>query len=398
MNDNIEYPICINDIGVWFYWNKKGKDYYVVGSKSVDKYFIIDEQKVEIIKYAIDLMNGENSLSDIDEKIKEKYHVDLKVIDLINSLKKAGLLKNSSDESSNELDIFAKTIFNINFKLVKERKRKAITWVWNILFLLSIVIVFSTIAISFLNRNDFIYFLKNSFTYKNSYLLGAIITSLVSIINIVFHEYAHAITSIRFGLQPSNFNMKLYGGFKFLWVVKIKGMYTVERGKRIAIMIAGIYTNFILICISILICLCLPVSGIAYDILSKVMLNNVFMILACSMPFNISDGYYVVSQLAKRTNMRKKMFQILNFKRNSLRNVDFWDILYALFSIIMIAYSFYLSGIWCYKIILEMSSVVSYLTHNILLQYISIGIFIFVIIWIYYYFIKRFIKLVKGNA
>lgn len=398
MNAIIENPICVNDIGVWFYWNKKGKDFYVVGSKSVDKYFIVDQQKKEVIKYAIGLMDGKNSAIDINEKIKEEFQVDLDINDLMTSLKKAGLLENHSNEKSSELDVFAKTVLNINFKPMVERRRKFLSWLWNILFLLSIGTIIAAIATIILKNNEFATFLKNSFKYKDSYLLGAILTSIASIINIALHECAHAITSVRFGLQPSNFGVKIYGGFKLLWLVKINGMYTVERYKRIAIMISGIYMNFLLICVSAVICLWAPISGITYDILSKVMLNNVFMILACSMPFNISDGYYVVSQMAKRANMRKKMFQILNFKKNSFRNVDIWDVMYALTSTAMLAYSFYLTGIWCYKIILELNSTISILTENTAVHYILIAIPVLLIVWFYYIFIRRFFKLIKAHA
>ncbi|NLJ96392.1 MAG: hypothetical protein GX321_04505, partial [Clostridiales bacterium] len=155
MNAIIENPICVNDIGVWFYWNKKGKDFYVVGSKSVDKYFIVDQQKKEVIKYAIGLMDGKNSAIDINEKIKEEFQVDLDINDLMTSLKKAGLLENHSNEKSSELDVFAKTVLNINFKPMVERRRKFLSWLWNILFLLSIGTIIAAIATIILKNNEF---------------------------------------------------------------------------------------------------------------------------------------------------------------------------------------------------------------------------------------------------
>ena len=73
MNGVIENPICVDDIGTWFYWSKKGKDFYVIGSKSIDKYFVVDKQKKDVIKYAINLMHGKNSVIEISEKIKGEF-------------------------------------------------------------------------------------------------------------------------------------------------------------------------------------------------------------------------------------------------------------------------------------------------------------------------------------
>ena len=240
--------------------------------------------------------------------------------------------------------------------------------------------------------------MRKSLTYKDSYLLGAILAAVASVINIIFHESAHALTSIRCGLQPSSFSMNLYGGFKFLWMVKIKGIYTVERQKRIMIMGAGIYTNFILICISLSLSVWGVLSGTGSEIFSKILINNVFMIMACSMPFNLSDGYFIVSQLTKRMNMRKKMFRLLNFKQTSFCNTDVWDVLYAAISIGMIGYSFYLTGIWCYHIVLEIYQKVNDLTQSCIVSDIVATIPIIVIVGTDLLFIRRFIHLIKANA
>ena len=63
-----------------------------------------------------------------------------------------------------------------------------------------------------------------------------------------------------------------------------------------------------------------------------------------------------------------------------------------------LAYSFYLTGIWCYKIILELSSTISILTENTAVHYILIAIPVLLIVWFYYIFIRRFFKLIKANA
>lgn len=398
MNEIDSNPVCESEISSWFYWNKNGKNMYVIGNKDIDKYFMVDEKKVNIILSAVKLMDGKNTTVDINSQIKEKYQVDLDVDDLVMRLKNAGLLKQQDVKKTNELDLFSKSLLEINFFEIGKRKKQAFSILWNILFVLSIGAILGAVATLILRGSESIEYLRKSLTYKDSYLLGAILAAVASVINIIFHESAHALTSIRCGLQPSSFSMNLYGGFKFLWMVKIKGIYTVERQKRIMIMGAGIYTNFILICISLSLSVWGVLSGTGSEIFSKILINNVFMIMACSMPFNLSDGYFIVSQLTKRMNMRKKMFRLLNFKQTSFCNTDVWDVLYAAISIGMIGYSFYLTGIWCYHIVLEIYQKVNDLTQSCIVSDIVATIPIIVIVGTDLLFIRRFIHLIKANA
>lgn len=398
MNEIALNPICESEVSSWFYWNKDGKNMYVIGNKDIDKYFMVDENRVEVILSAVKLMNGENSVVDINKQIKEKYKVDLEVEDLVIRLKNAGLLKQKDGKTSNELDLFSKKLIDIKFKDMNERERRIFCILWNIFFVVSVSLILGAVVTLILRGSECAEYLGKSFTYKDSYLLGAILTALASIINIIFHESAHALTSIRCGLQPSSFSMNLYGGFKLLWMVKIKGMYTIERRKRIIIMGAGIYTNFILICMSLILGGSGFLHGTSSEIFSKILINNVFMIIACSTPFNLSDGYYMVSQLTKRMNMRKKMFSLLNFKQTSFRNVDIWDIIYAVISIGMIVYSFCVTIIWSYHIVLEIYQKLNYLTQNCIVAGIVAAIPAGLVLWIEVLFIRRFIKLIKANA
>lgn len=115
MNEIDSNPVCESEISSWFYWNKNGKNMYVIGNKDIDKYFMVDEKKVNIILSAVKLMDGKNTTVDINSQIKEKYQVDLDVDDLVMRLKNAGLLKQQDVKKTNELDLFSKSLLEINF-------------------------------------------------------------------------------------------------------------------------------------------------------------------------------------------------------------------------------------------------------------------------------------------
>ena len=61
MNEIDSNPVCESEISSWFYWNKNGKNMYVIGNKDIDKYFMVDEKKVNIILSAVKLMDGKNT-------------------------------------------------------------------------------------------------------------------------------------------------------------------------------------------------------------------------------------------------------------------------------------------------------------------------------------------------
>jgi putative peptide zinc metalloprotease protein len=112
--------------------------------------------------------------------------------------------------------------------------------------------------------------------------------------------------------------------------VKIPGLYTIERRKRINILISGICANVML--------------GILFLILSIITNNNIFFALAISnlqiavinlVPFNLTDGYFILSNILKRTNLRKTYFVFianLGHKQNKLN--DKIEVTYIIVSII----------------------------------------------------------------
>lgn len=396
VNESFLTPECLPDISSWLLWKKNNINIYSVGSIDADKYIMVPEDKLEIVLFAIELMDGEHTLDDIAGKVYKKFQRQIDMYSIINKMNKAGLICGDREEIS-EITTFSQKLIHHTFPEFSVIKKKLIIILYNIWFILSIFFIVSTVVSIIKRSGEGMIFLSESLKFRDSYFLGAIMTALSSIINIILHELSHILAAVKFGLQPSEFTMNLYGGFKLVWVVRIKGMYSVERYKRIIIMAAGIFTNISVGAFAYLLCMYVCKDGIVMELISKVMLNNIFMIMACSMPFNLSDGYYIFTQIAKRQNMRKRMFGLIGFSKEAIAKADIWDLLYSAIAIGFIIYGFVLSGGWAYRMALEFHSITFDKTAIPILS-IAIGLLpLLFIFWINGLFIIRFIKLIKYN-
>ncbi len=394
-NENLIAPKVIHDISHWPYMVVKGKQYYCIGSKEVDRYLKIDEDNLQGILSAIEMMDGNNTIDSIQKYLleKKKIHMDTNV--LYQKLFKAGLIEGSDASTSNsEISLMGVNLINVKFKELSERKRKIYSYIWNFLFVSSILIAIVAIAGIIIKQDKFVNFLNQSLVFKDSYLLGAIITSLVSIGVIFIHETAHAITSIRLGLQPTEFRMVLYGGISPMWMVKIRGMYTVPRKKRIAIMGAGLISNLVIILLAMSLVLWTDLSLYTNQLLSKIALSSYFMIIVCISPFYLSDGYFIMTQILKLSNLRIKIIRaIKNAIKNRKEKLEPVVLIYFIISMGLMISSIYYSVLWSINISKELYHAVKIEYVN----YIAAAIPFLVTFTTIFLFVKRFIKLIKED-
>lgn len=391
--ETLNRPESVTDISKWFLWKKHNINFYSIGSRDVDKYLTATEDDTEIIMYAIGLMDGTRTQEEIGQMIYNRFGKHLDVELLVKKMKTTGLLEGGYKDTS-ELGMFSKKIISYKFSVFSNLKKKIISCAYSIWLIISLVAVVSALLTISFNFNECRAFFSASFTYKDSYFLGAVLTTIASIINIMLHEVSHMAASVKCGLQPSEFNMNLYGGFKLIWMVKIKGMYTVPRKHRIIIMSAGILTNIVIISIVITVCVLFNVNSVAVELMSKIMINNIFMLYSCSMPFNISDGYFIFSQLSKYPNMRTKMFRLMGGKKKDL---NIWVLLYSLISIGMIVYGFVLSGKWGINISIEFYDKVISSTNVAWLAFTAAAIPVLFVAWLNFVFVTKLVKLIKAN-
>lgn len=174
-------------------------------------------------------------------------------------------------------------------------------------------------------------FLKgSSYSLGGSYTLGILVTLGIFVLSIGLHELAHGIAGYKFGLKPSKLVIALYV-MTPMFYLKMPGIYTIKPRKRVYIWSAGVYANLLIASVSII--LASFSSGNIKNILFLCSITNLSLILANLSPLLPLDGYFIMSTLLKRPNLRKGSYK--EFKKWALRKENKFrgiSILYFLLS------------------------------------------------------------------
>lgn len=389
-----EMPRAITDVSSWPYICKKGKEYYCIGSISEDRYLMVGKCQLEYYMQAIKMMDGTNTIQSIEEYFLEERKIKIDIAGLTRKLSRSGLIQ--GERGSNlysEIGVMGVDIYKRDFSPITDSTRKIITVMWRIIFYASLLIIAINLLGIAINPDKIQSFIKQTFTYKDSYLLGALFATLFSLINIILHEMSHWATAIRFGLQPSQLRITLYAGIFPMWYVKIRGIYTIPVGNRISIMAAGMYANLLLISVAVFLGIWFPLPSWQVQLLSKVMIANLFQIIYCLSPIKLTDGYFIISLLTGIVNLRLRILKTIgSFFNGKRERVDPILVVYFLISSTMILFSTYSTLMWNFKTFAELAGK----ANALIFKYLIMSIPIVVTVGTLSLFAKQFIKFVKN--
>lgn len=145
VNESFLTPECLPDISSWLLWKKNNINIYSVGSIDADKYIMVPEDKLEIVLFAIELMDGEHTLDDIAGKVYKKFQRQIDMYSILNKMNKAGLICGDREEIS-EITTFSQKLIHHTFPEFSVIKKKLIIILYNIWFILSIFFIVSTVV------------------------------------------------------------------------------------------------------------------------------------------------------------------------------------------------------------------------------------------------------------
>lgn len=316
------YPVLEKSIEKITLYNSVPKQ-YALYIKDTDRFIILPENEIDHIISMSKLTNGSHS---VDELINDSDYSPKENIRILILMNKLHLFdKNMSSKQFSEASLFSKKIASFNFSLSDKASKAFYYCYWSILFF---AVIISVVIPVVRNINLYSEFLKvwNSFD-GISYIL-----SIVLIIPLfIVHEFAHVATSFKYNLNKGiKINLALYF-FVFPFVyVKIPGLYTLETKKRIHILISGVFSNVLLGILFIML------SIISHkDICFAISLSNFQIAFVNLIPFNLTDGYFILSNILKRANIRKKYFQFISeIGKKRICKPDKIELLYIIISVI----------------------------------------------------------------
>jgi len=361
MISNDTKPKALEDVSYWPYIVKNSRQSFSVGSKSVDRYLRVDGENLDVIMCAIGHMDGEHELEWIEDYILREKKIRIDVKGLCEKLASIGLIHDmEAQEAIGEMRIMGVDFINFKFPHVPVWMAHKIKMLWNIVFYGSFLIFALTLLGVALKWDNFKFLLNQTYVYKGSYVVGIVITTALSLLFMIFHELAHWATSIRFGLQPSEFHASLYAGVFPMWYVKIKGMYTVPIKYRIAITSAGMYANALIMTAALSVALWLHQPVHVSQLLSKIIFANFYSIIYTLFPLKLTDGYFIISWITGISNMRLRMLKIIKMLlKGKKEKIDVALLVYLLVNVALIGTGTYFTLVWNFKVFYEISRYVS---------------------------------------
>ncbi len=336
-------PIALNNISCSLLYHYDDKDdVYSIGNIEKDKYIEVKESNKDAILYTIKQLNGKNTIDEVEQLVREKIKCKINVQELVKILEKAALLEEIDEKKveRGEFDILSLNL--VKYELLRYenifKRLKVLVNPFKV-----IVIILSVIALLYGNILSHIKNL-NIFELSNNHIFIFVATLIIMGISMFIHEISHGVVAYKYGLIPKQLVISLYLCITPIVYLKIPGIYTVNPKTRIKIWSAGIVSNLFLASLSIIIYNIMGQFG-ASEIISKLFLLsfyvNFVLIISNLFPLLPLDGYFILSTLMKKPNLRKQSF--VDFKNMVLgKKVKFKAVYFHLFPFINRNYGIYI--------------------------------------------------------
>lgn len=344
-------PKAVDDISSWTLFEKKDGNIYCIGSLKKDCYIEAGKQSCSAIMTALQYFNGIHTLDEINRQLLNIHNIRIDIIKLYTLLLKASLLENGdkSLQEKQELDIFSIKLFEADIS----RFGKILSVLLKVVFPFKLIslplLLFGTIAII---KSISIFITPHSYQIAQSYVLGVVVSAFIFSFSLGLHELGHMAAAYKYGLIPSKLVCALYMGIIPMIYLRIPGIYTVEPKKRIKIWAAGCFVNLNLACAIMLI---LPfVNNNLSNLAIMMTIVNTSMVITNLSPFMPLDGYFIISTILKKPNLRRGAFK--EFKKFALREKNDFKgvlILYFVISAIFMASILLSQLVWITKLTID---------------------------------------------
>ena len=320
-------PKFYDDIKISLLFEDTNPEVYCVGTVESDNYLKIDKNKLEFMETLINITDGEKTIDEIGKTLCSIYAIS-SYRSFYTMLGQYGLLKNYKLKKKSDLNIFSISLFSLNiskFCLSISAIVPMIISIFKVAYLFIFSVLLGLIIAKIIDP-------FTMFNVENSSFIETILVTLLYIIpTIVTHEFSHMIVAIKHKLHPNQLKVSLYMLIYPLIYVVIPGIYFVKRKERIWILSAGLIWNSFFMMLSIIIG-----NIFSINIFKEVAYSNLIVIAINLIPFFLSDGYFILCNLMKTSNIRKDFsLFIMSFVNKSIDRKKIFKSKFSVFYIIM---------------------------------------------------------------
>ncbi|MDI9412810.1 MAG: hypothetical protein QM401_04450 [Bacillota bacterium] len=294
----------VEDLEFWPYHFKKNKNEYLLGSISVDKYLIIEDEKFEIIQTIISLLKKNTPISQIEQHMNQMgFDVDIqRFCDLLYYKKLllydgevfSGQAEDPLSKNKDDFMALSKDLISIDThrRIMTPKTGATYTKIFYVLAIVSVIYLTIALLENSLNLN----MLLNE-AIDNPRLLPwvFVLNHIFTYVMIFLHEFSHIMFARKYGIYIKSIKLRLYMYVSIFISVQLPGLYTLKPLERGFISLAGPLTNLLVANFSLGSYLLLNCSQFTRKLLVIFSLYNYRQVVNNLNPFMPSDGYHFIS-------------------------------------------------------------------------------------------------------
>ena len=306
-------PKVLPDVQFWTLFRGKvaGEDQAILGSRTVNRYLTVPNGSREIVQETLLLLDGKHSVSEIQDLLRLRFRREVPVAELCGKLGRQGLLQDSvvEEEQGFGFERLSLRLFTVQLDRYAWMDMRRIAWIVPWIAALALMLMVAAAGLSVAHHGFHMAEWSHAFVGRATIGRGHVYALGLIAVSILLHELSHGLAASYFGLQLTSMSTSLYLGVIPMAYVKIRGVYTLEQWKRIAVWGAGFYCNVALAasCVVLVRVTHLPLDWALA--LKAAALSNLTIGFANLFPFLPTDGYYIACTLLRTVNIRTRAWK-----------------------------------------------------------------------------------------
>lgn len=340
MNNTDEIIELISDAEFTFQDGVLPQRIVLLGSESENSYLKMGEDTYIYAKEIVSLLQQHMTQYEIAEEIKKIFpNRNIDVPAFISKLKNAGLIVGNEKIFDDEMGLLGVNIFckrfanknneksNFILKFIYRLFSLAYLWCPVIMVLCFVFTELQNIEAAFCNKD------------LNNFAMDAFVTLLLTFFCFLFHELGHAIAALNNGIKIKEFSFGLYLGVIPTFYFRYYNLKVANPKVKLKVIIAGIYVN------TVIAVTCFAMSGLLseFGLLSLCLYRfsklNLLMIVGNLLPSKLSDGYYMVSLLSNKYDIRLSFWRRVFGEKNKKKKTSLPLLLYFCLMIASLIYT-----------------------------------------------------------
>ncbi|RLQ93845.1 hypothetical protein [Falsibacillus albus] len=281
-------------------------DEYTVGDPAINVFIRIPEEGVEVIRR----LNGEESLSVVQDRLLNEKGLEVDVLDFVSTLMELNLVAKIDGEQI------------VESTMVQQGLEKK---VGELLFSRAAIILYAACigtAVIFLCLHP-----HEIPKYRDAFVFDSIGISLlfffiISWVLTIIHEVGHYLAASKEGV-PVRFNLSI----RWFWLVveaDMNGLWGKPKKQRYVPLLAGLFWDAVILCIGLLLQSFLPEGAFSVQVCKMIVLIQSYKILWQFIIFVRTDLYYVMITYLNSADLTRNSIAYL-FKPFSKKYKAFFE-------------------------------------------------------------------------